>query len=102
MIDIPDFIYKQFAKEGETSAEPPKVKPLKFKAHVRIEKSGRSGKVVTLVEGLPREEAFLKSLAKKIKAKAGSGGTFYLTEEFGVVEIQGDKRDLIQQMLKDL
>lgn len=41
-------------------------------------------------------EADLKSLAKKLKALCGSGGTV----KNGVIEVQGDHRDQIKQELE--
>lgn len=60
----------------------------------RIEKGGRGGKTVTVLGQLPRNEEFLKSLCKELKAKCGAGGTY--SREAGTVEIQGDKRDAIK------
>jgi translation initiation factor 1 len=40
-------------------------------------------------------EADLKTLAKKLKAQCGSGGTV----KNGVIEVQGDHRDQIKQEL---
>lgn len=60
---------------------------------VRIsrETKGRKGKGVTLIRGVPLTEKDLKALAKKLKAKCGTGGTV----KDGVIEIQGDQRDLL-------
>ncbi len=60
---------------------------------VRIsrETKGRKGKGVTLIRGIPLTEKDLKALAKKLKAKCGTGGTV----KDGVIEIQGDQRDLL-------
>ncbi len=58
---------------------------------VRIEKKGRGGKVVTLLVRLPTQEAFLKELCAFLKKSFGTGGTFYIEEQEGVVEIQGDR-----------
>ena len=69
---------------------------------VRLDKSGRKGKVVTVIDGLPRNEDYLKTLAKTIKSNTGSGGTFYLGEESGVIEIQGDHRLAIKEIFKKL
>jgi translation initiation factor 1 len=60
------------------------------------ETKGRKGKGVTLAMGIPLEEEALKQLAKQLKAKCGSGGTV----KNGVIEIQGDHRDLIMEELK--
>ena len=59
------------------------------------ESKGRKGKGVTLISGLEMNEADLKSLAKKLKALCGSGGTI----KNGVIEVQGDHRDQIKQEL---
>ncbi len=60
---------------------------------IRVERStkGRRGKGVTLISGLPLEGTSLKKIAKKLKQKCGSGGT----TKNGVIEIQGDHRDVL-------
>lgn len=60
------------------------------------ETKGRKGKGVTLVSGIPLPEQELKALAKKLKAKCGTGGTV----KDGVIEIQGDQRDLLLEELR--
>lgn len=67
----------------------------KFTAVLRIEKKGRAGKTVTVIDKLPRNEVFLKDLTVKLKKKCGSGGTFFMDGKDGVIEIQGDKSALI-------
>jgi translation initiation factor 1 len=67
-----------------------------FVAVFRIEKSGRGGKTVTVIDQLPRHETFLSTLCKELKAKCGSGGTSAINNGVGYIEIQGDKRDLIK------
>ena len=49
------------------------------------------GKVMTLVTGVPLTGAELKTLAKELKKKCGVGGAL----KYGVIEIQGDQRDLL-------
>jgi len=60
---------------------------------VRVGRStkGRKGKGVTTVEGLGLDLNALKKLAKELKQKCGTGGTI----KNGVIEIQGEQRDLI-------
>jgi len=70
-----------------------------FVAILRIEKSGRSGKTVTVIDQLPKNELFLKKLTTLLKKKCGSGGTYLMSGKEGVIEIQGDKRDLIRTVL---
>lgn len=60
------------------------------------ETKGRKGKGVTLISGLPSNESELKSLAKQLKALCGSGGTV----KNGVIEIQGDHRQLVKAELE--
>ena len=62
----------------------------------RIEKGGRGGKTVTVIDQLPKHETFLSSLCKELKSKCGSGGTYALKNGGGVIEIQGDKRTAIK------
>jgi translation initiation factor 1 len=56
---------------------------------------GRKGKGVTVISGVPLVEAELKELGKQLKAKCGAGGTV----KDGVIEIQGDHRDLLMDEL---
>lgn len=56
------------------------------------ESKGRKGKGVTLISGLEMNDADLKSLAKKLKALCGSGGTV----KNDTIEVQGDHRDQIK------
>lgn len=56
---------------------------------------GRKGKGVTVVTGVPLEDDGLLQLAKQLKQKCGAGGTV----KDGVIEIQGDHR---QMLLDDL
>jgi len=58
---------------------------------VSRETSGRGGKAVTVVRGVPLPEAELQALAKALKAACGSGGTL----KDGVIEVQGDHRDRV-------
>lgn len=74
-------------------------KSYKFVAVLRIEKQGRGGKTVTVIDQLPKNEIFLKELTTKLKKKCGSGGTYIMSGKEGVIEIQGDKRDLIRELL---
>lgn len=70
--------------------------PDRITARLRIERAGRKGKTVTVVENLPRNQAFLKGLAGELKRTCGSGGKAGETH----VEIQGDHRDTIRQVLR--
>ena len=71
----------------------------RFVAVLRIEKQARGGKTVTVIDKLPKNEAFLKQLTTQLKKKCGAGGTYLTDGRDGVIEIQGDKRELIRKLL---
>jgi translation initiation factor 1 len=51
--------------------------------------------MVTVIDGLPRNDAFLKELAQELKRTCGTGGT--VTD--GAVELHGDLRDRLREVL---
>ena len=55
------------------------------------EVKGRAGKGVTTVTGLPLSLTEIDALAARLKKRCGSGGTV----RDGVIEVQGDHRDVI-------
>ncbi len=63
---------------------------------VSRETKGRKGKGVTLITGLPLRGNELKTLAKNLKQRCGTGGAV----KDGVIEIQGDQRDLLVEELQ--
>jgi translation initiation factor 1 len=65
---------------------------------VRIQRqtSGRKGKGVCLLTGISLDDAELDKLAAELKKKCGCGGSV----KDGVIEIQGDKRELLKQLLE--
>ena len=65
---------------------------------VRIQRqtSGRKGKGVCLITGVDLDDAELTKLAAELKKKCGCGGAV----KDGVIEIQGDKRDLLKSLLE--
>jgi translation initiation factor 1 len=58
---------------------------------VALEKKGRRGKTVSIINGLPGSDDELRELASELKRRCGSGGTL----KDGVIEIQGDHRDTL-------
>ncbi|WP_454902341.1 translation initiation factor Sui1 [Variovorax gossypii] len=58
---------------------------------VSHETKGRKGKGVTVVKGVALDAAGLTALGKQLKTACGSGGTV----KDGVIEIQGDHRELV-------
>jgi len=61
-------------------------------------KSGRGGKTVTLITGLPGDEAALDALLKTLKQHVGAGGT----REEDTLELQGDHREKLRAKLESL
>jgi translation initiation factor 1 len=58
---------------------------------VRLERKGRGGKAVSVVEGLPGHPEAIEAVARTLKSACGAGGTV----RGRLVEIQGDHRDRI-------
>ena len=65
---------------------------------VRIfrETKGRRGKAVTVIRGAPLDAAGLDDLARELKRACGTGGS----AKGGAVEIQGDKRAQVADLLR--
>ena len=59
------------------------------------EVSGRGGKAVTVITGLPLEDKGLRDMAKKLKKRCGTGGTI----KNGNIEIQGEHGELLMAEL---
>ncbi|MDE8034696.1 stress response translation initiation inhibitor YciH [Actinobacillus equuli subsp. equuli] len=87
------------------STESGRIVPEKVKAErpkgdgiVRIQRqtSGRKGKGVCLISGLDLDDVELKLLAAELKKRSGVGGSV----KDGLIEIQGDNRDLLKQILE--
>jgi len=70
--------------------------PARLVAKLRLEKKARGGKTVTVVDGLPRNTAFLKELSQELKRACGSGGSVFETG----VEVQGDMRERVRDLLR--
>ena len=66
--------------------------------NVRVgrETKGRKGRGVTVISGVPLSHAGMEALATQLKKRCGSGGTL----KAGVIEIQGDHRDLVVEELQ--
>ncbi len=61
---------------------------------LRLERRA-SGRVVTVVSGLPGTSQEISDLARTLKAACGAGGT----TKGGVLELQGDHRDKVEAAL---
>lgn len=67
---------------------------------VRIERAGRGGKVVSVVEPLVGHPARIDEIARTLKARCGAGGAVKgpLAGVYAI-EVQGDHRDRIVEVL---
>jgi translation initiation factor 1 len=66
------------------------------RVRVKRETAGRRGKGVTTIYDLPLDDAELRALAGKLKKRCGVGGS----AKDGVIELQGDHRDVVLAELK--
>ena len=67
-------------------------------AYLHRESGGRGGKIVSVVKNLVLTEEDMKTLAKKLKQECGTGGTV----KDGVIEIQGEHRQRMAEVLQKL
>jgi translation initiation factor 1 len=81
---------KRADRTHATVAAPAKKKPI-----VRLDRKGRGGKAVTVIEGLQLSVEDGETLLKQLKAKLGAGGT----AKNGALEIQGDHCDAVMEEL---
>lgn len=81
-------------RQEEAAASPP-FDPGKSRVRVGLESKGRRGKKVTVISGLLLDDTELDRLATRLKQACGSGGTV----KDGCIEIQGDKRDRVMEVL---
>jgi len=63
-----------------------------------MERSGRGGKTVTIVDNFVGTEDDLNALGKTLKTKCGVGGSI----KDGQIIIQGDFRDRIATLLREM
>ncbi len=83
---------------GRIAQEKPKAERPKGDGIVRIQRqtSGRKGKGVCVITGIDLDDRGLVALASELKRKTGCGGSV----KDGLIEIQGDNRDQLKQMLE--
>jgi translation initiation factor 1 len=87
----------QVKKKPVENALQASLRPMHQKVTVRLERKGRGGKTVTVIDGLQIRQKEGEALLKQLKTKLGTGGTVKDTS----LEIQGDHRDaLIAELRK--
>ena len=89
----PDFQYETAAEEEAETLPPGKQRLI-----VAIDRRNRGGKQVTLVTGFVGKADDLKELGKAPKTRCGVGGT----AKDGEITIQGDLRDKVVALLKEM
>jgi translation initiation factor 1 len=82
-------------KKNQISSHSQSLPPQQQTIYVHRETSGRNGTPVSLVKNLVLSKEDLKALAKKLKQQCGTGGTI----KDGVIEIQGEHRQKISEIL---
>lgn len=82
----------------EKKTAPACLPPAQQKLTVRLDRKGRGGKSVTLIEGLSMTQHEIETLLKQLKTKIGTGGTIKDTS----LEIQGDHCCLLIQVLQKM
>ena len=70
--------------------------PTEQKIRVRLDRKGRGGKSVTIVEGLRMSSEDKESLLKQLKTRLGTGGSI----KDDILEIQGDHCDAVMASLQ--
>jgi translation initiation factor 1 len=83
--------------KGIVTPSKPAPQPGPAKVRVGREVSGRGGKGVSVVTGLPLAGEALEELATRLKKACGAGGAV----KDGTIEIQGEHRDrLVAELVK--
>ncbi len=74
------------------------IPPALQRVSVRLDRKGRGGKSVTLIEGLRMSDKDREILLKQLKTRLGTGGTL----KNDTLEIQGDQRNVIMALLQGM
>jgi translation initiation factor 1 len=85
-------------KKPNEKVQKASLQPVQQKVTIRLERKGRSGKSVTVIEGLQMLQDKQEVLVKQLKTMLGTGGTVKDTS----LEIQGDHRDALMEMLEKM
>jgi translation initiation factor 1 len=70
--------------------------PDRVVAKLRMEKTGRGGKTVSVIYDLPNNAGFLKGLCADLKKACGTGGAV----SGNTIELQGDQRERLRGLLQ--
>lgn len=103
---------KQSNKQGDNytlvySTDPIKEKSSQIKETkklspaVRFERKGRAGKSVTVIYKLPANATLLEKLLKSLKRSLGTGGTSYIEDGQGFIEVQGEHTEKVLELIAE-
>ena len=81
---------------SKTIQQPAATVPNDGTVRLQRQTKGRGGGTVIVITGIPLQESALKELAGALKKRCGCGGT----AKNGIIEIQGDHRDLLLNELQ--
>src|SRR4030042_4047358 len=81
----------QLKKKPVENALQASVCPMQQKVTVRLERKGRGGKSVTIIDGLQMRQKEREAPLTQFRTKLGTGGTV----KDASLEIQGDHRDAL-------
>ncbi|MCZ2122476.1 MAG: translation initiation factor [Anaerolineales bacterium] len=82
-------------RKKQSPANTKSLPPQQQMIYLHRETGGRNGTPVSLVKNLVLSADDMKALAKKLKQQCGTGGTI----KDGVIEIQGEHRQKISEIL---
>jgi translation initiation factor 1 len=85
----PRLVLRHAPQSARTAPQTARTAPNQARVRVGREVAGRGGKGVSVISGLPLDEAQLAELATRLKKLCGAGGGV----KEGVIEIQGEHRD---------
>lgn len=91
-------IYKHCRCDQSSTAATQSMRKHDGVVRVMRDRKQRGGKTVTVITGLPGDEAAVSSLAQQLKKFCGSGGTV----KEGTIEIQGDHCEKVMTKLTAL
>lgn len=83
---------RQKSKKGDSVAI---ITPANYCLKLRIEKKGRGGKTVSVIDELPNNPKYFKDLLKELKRYCGTGGTL----KGQTIEMQGEQLEKVRQFL---
>ena len=72
------------------------INPAEYCLKLHIEKKGRGGKTVSIIDELPNNPTYFKTILKELKRYCGTGGTFKEQQ----IEMQGMQLDKIRVFLE--